>query len=233
MENYLGEVLPYIPKCPEVVVEKAILEAAISLCNNTNCWRKEQTSTVSAIPEFSTEETYTVGDYVTYLGLEYELIQGGLETPPLPTDTDYWEVKTDTVYLDTALSFDTGAELVTIPELKRDGRWYNDYKFSASAISVPSWPSDSEIKITIAQRPLRDATALPAGFKAMTWTSWIPAMAAMAKSSLYAMAGQPWHNPQASAYELTKYTRECGKIRAEILKENPMKEMRVQARPFV
>jgi len=54
MESLLPYVIPYVPGCPEVVVESKILEAAISLCENTNCWRIDQENTVPAETEAET-----------------------------------------------------------------------------------------------------------------------------------------------------------------------------------
>ncbi|GEM_PF-3880849 len=190
MDSFTGLIIPYITGCPEVVAEKSILEAAISLCKNTNCWRKEFTATVLAGGE---DDTETVVDLV----------------------------------------FDTGAELVCIPLFKRDDRYSNEYVYTLTTVTVPAWPNESEIELILAQKPLKNASTLPAGFLAMTWTTWEDALIALTKSLLFAMPGVPWFNPKLSGHELNKYNRECGKIRMEILQSNPMTGMRVQPRPFV
>ncbi len=190
MDSFTGRIIPYVPGCPEVVAEKSILEAAISLCKHTNCWRKKFPATVPANEDSDTESV-----------VDFE--------------------------------FDTGAELVTVPIFKRGGNYSPFYNFSRTAISIPAWPSESDIELTIAQKPLSTATALPAGFLAMPWTTWEDALISLAKSLLYAMPDVPWFSPKASGHELNKYNKECGKIRREILQPNPMTAMRVQPRPFI
>ena len=51
MESYLHKVLPFVPGCPEAVVEQKILEAAIDLCKDSFCWRKENNVVVPAASE--------------------------------------------------------------------------------------------------------------------------------------------------------------------------------------
>ena len=190
MDSFTGRIVPYVTGCPEVVAEKSILEAAISLCKNTNCWRKKFTATVAA---------------------------GG-------------EDDTETVV---ALEFDTGAVLVSIPLFKRGGNYTPFYERSLTTITVPAFTLESEIEATLSQMPLITATELPAGFKAMVWTSWEDALIALSKSLLYAMPNMPWFDPGLSGLELNKYNKECGRIRREIQQVNPMTGMRVQPRPFV
>jgi len=190
MDSFTGRIVPYVTGCPEVVAEKSILEAAISLCKNTNCWRKKFTATVAAGGEDDTETVVT-------------------------------------------LTFDAGGALSSIPLFKRDDRYSADYIFSATTITVPAWPQESDIEATLSQIPLTTATELPATFKAMIWTSWEDALIALSKSLLYAMPNMPWFDPGLSGLELNKYNKECGRIRREIQQVNPMTGMRVQPRPFV
>ena len=65
MDSFTDRIGPYVPGCPEVVAEKSILEASISLCNNTNCWRKEFTATIA---EGGEDDTETVTDVVLDTG---------------------------------------------------------------------------------------------------------------------------------------------------------------------
>lgn len=48
MESYLRYVLPFVPGCPEALVELKILEAARALCDDAWCWRVKQDETVLA-----------------------------------------------------------------------------------------------------------------------------------------------------------------------------------------
>lgn len=186
MESYLRYVLPFVPGCPEVLVEKKILEAARALCDDSWCWRKKQTSTVLA-------------DAVTL-----------------------------------ALDIDDGtAELSDIPKYARDGRNSIDYEIAGTDIIIPAWPQNSTVKLTMAQRPLITATALPAEFKAIRYQKITEALAEMAKEILHSMTGQTWYDPRQAKDDKTAYDFYVGKIRTQILRPNPMTELRITPRPFV
>ncbi|RLB93530.1 MAG: hypothetical protein DRH26_03655 [Deltaproteobacteria bacterium] len=185
MESYIGYVLPFVPGCPEALVERKLLEAARALCDDAWCWRKKQESTIAA-------------DATTL-----------------------------------ALGIDSTAELSDVPEFARDGRNSIDYEISGTDIIIPAWSAESTIKLTMAQRPPITATELPAGFKSIRYQKVTEALAEMTKAILHSMKDQAWHDPREAVTDKSAYDFYVGKIRAQILRPNPMAEMRIIPRPFV
>ena len=57
MDTYLPDIMPYVPGCPEILVERTVLRAAIMFCSDSFAYRKTQEGTITAETE---DETTTV-----------------------------------------------------------------------------------------------------------------------------------------------------------------------------
>lgn len=132
-----------------------------------------------------------------------------------------------------ALDLDPEAEVSDVPAYSRDGRNSLDYEISGTNLIIPAFSADSEVKLTIAQRPLLTSESLPAEFKTIRYHKVSEALAEMAKAILHGMTGQPWFDPRQAQAEKTYYDLYVGQIRSQILRPNPMTEMRVTPRRFI
>lgn len=198
-DNYLPEVLPEVPNCPDQVAINAIRSAAIDFCQKTRVWR----ASFGPLSLVASTASYAVGvpastELVTVVQAAV-LSNGSWGDITGPYSEEYMDIEIATWREDTTDSL--------------PNRYLNDVN-NIKVYPIPNQNHASSLKGIMALRPTRAST----GGDDILYNDWLDAIASGAKAKLMANLTAPWRNSELSAYHAERFESGKASAIARILK---------------
>jgi len=174
LTNFLTEVLPQVPACPDAVAMNAVRNALIEFCTQSLVWQETQDPVTVASGDFPYPLEGVAGAKVVKV---MSVIVDGEAVPPtsveiLDASVTNWRSSVNSV---------VSAYYLSSPEL-------------LALFPLPSEPRVMQLRVAYA--PSRAAQST----EEFLYQKYLEGVAAGALSRLMAMPAQPWSNPELSGY---------------------------------
>lgn len=189
--DFLSEVLPYVPNCPEVVAANAVRNAAIQLLNESH-WLTYECQAQTAVATIS-DYDLDVGDD-TEIARVLEVWFGTLQLVPKSEEE-----------LNRMYSLDWRAQVST-------PRYYTQIDDQAvRLVPAPDTTTAGMITALIALRPRRDSTEIDS----RVYARWLEGIAAGALSRLHKMPAQSFTDYRAAAKREIEFQASIGQAKID------------------
>lgn len=193
LSDYSTYVRPYLDGCPDIYIERAVMEAAIEICESSFLWRDESGphAVVAGVREYDLypEEEDAEVDHLEAVSLNGKNL--------VPTSLEHL-VQTDPNYHKTEGS---------------PSRYYHVNSHVTIAFDrIPNKTSPTGMKALFVLKPKRTATTLPD----FLFNDWLKAIINGALASLYRVPGKEWSNPELGMVKRQEFATDKANARIHV-----------------
>lgn len=209
MADLLASILPEVHGCPDVRAQQAAVNAAITFCRFTNCWKRDLDPMTTQAGVAQYDVSGAVSD-----GVLNTLLSGTVDHLPLAIRTRD-ELDDRLPYWRTYSGFPT---TVFLPNGDRN---------TIQLVGVPD--QAYTVQLTASYKPTPTATTLDDA----VFNDFYKAMADGALAELLLMNGRGWFNPVLGAQHQAAFNAAMHDARVETDMGNGRSRNMVQMRPFI